>query len=737
MPKDNLSSPAVQRLWIYGPALDMIVGCGAWSAPLLLIAYFSATSSTLAWSVAFYVLALFFNYPHYMATVYRAYHRSEDFNKHRIFTIHTTLLILATAVVSHFWFRALPFIFTLYLTWSPWHYTGQNYGILMMFARRAGAKPIDGVRHAMYGAFAFSYAILFLNFHTGPSSDPLFLSLNIPGVVSSQLQIILAIAFVIASVYAISQLVGETGWRALVPSLTLFSTQFVWFLLPTVLSLGEGFRFPQSRYSTGVLAVMHSAQYLWITSYYARREAGSEGPRGWRPFAYFAVLIAGGIALFIPGPWIASHLFHFDFTRSFLIFTALVNIHHFILDGAIWKLRDGRIASLLLNSEETIASAASNAGNNLVARLRWLVSPIPAARFLRVGAAVTLLAWGTVDQVRYYLALQEDDLADLQRAAALNAYDSSVELRLAHKEFDAGKLEAAEVAWKRAMQANPVDPAPRNAYLQFLTSEKRFGEAYDLTRAAIERTPRDAQLLMNHGILAQQLGHPDEALKSWQKAVATDPSLAEARLYLAAELDREGKPADAASHYGAYLEIVSRHGAEMRPPAPKLIGVALKLADCQSRAEHPDQAVRSYDLARRIAAQTGEGKLESFATIGEATIHAQSGRTDEALRFYQRALQLDATMGDRHSEGVDWYNYALFLRDAGFPPRLSYASLLRSQQLMKISPDSPEAQTLAKALQEFEKPLGSEAARIRQNPEPIQKQALTLARPSIKVQIKN
>ena len=737
MSKDNLSSPAVQRLWIYGPALDMIVGCGAWSAPLLLIAYFSATSSTLAWSVAFYVLALFFNYPHYMATVYRAYHRSEDFNKYRIFTIHTTLLILATAVVSHFWFRALPFIFTLYLTWSPWHYTGQNYGILMMFARRAGAKPNDGVRHAMYGAFAFSYAILFLNFHTGPSSDPLFLSLNIPGVVGSQLQIILAIAFVIASVYAISQLVGETGWRALVPSLTLFSTQFVWFLLPTVLSLGEGFRFPQSRYSTGVLAVMHSAQYLWITSYYARREAGSEGPRGWRPFAYFAVLIAGGIALFIPGPWIASHLFHFDFTRSFLIFTALVNIHHFILDGAIWKLRDGRIASLLLNSQETIASGASNAGNTVVARLRWLVSPRPAARFLRVGAAVTLLAWGTVDQVRYYLALQEDDLADLQRAAALNAYDSSVELRLAHKEFDAGKLEAAKVAWKRAMQANPVDPAPRNAYLQFLTSEKRFGEAYDLTRAAIERTPRDAQLLMNHGILAQQLGHSDEALKSWQRAVATDPSLAEARLYLAAELDREGKPADAASHYGAYLEIVSRHGAEMRPPAPKLIGVALKLADCQSRAGHPDQAVRSYDLARRIAAQTGEGKLESFATIGEATIHAQSGRTDEALRFYQRALQLDATMGDRHSEGVDWYNYALFLRDAGFPPRLSYASLLRSQQLMKISPDSPEAQTLAKALQEFEKPLGSEAARIRQNPEPIQKQALTLARPSIKVQIKN
>jgi len=35
-------------------------------------------------------------------------------------------LLLVTAVVSHFWFRALPLL-TLYVTWSPWHYSGQNW----------------------------------------------------------------------------------------------------------------------------------------------------------------------------------------------------------------------------------------------------------------------------------------------------------------------------------------------------------------------------------------------------------------------------------------------------------------------------------------------------------------------------------------------------------------------------------------------------------------------------------
>jgi tetratricopeptide (TPR) repeat protein len=734
MPKLPTHSGA-QRLWIYNPWLDMIVGCGAWSAPLLLLAYVSLAANTLQWSIAFYVLALLFNYPHYMATVYRAYHRVEDFHKYRIFTVHTTLLVLLTALISHFWFAALPFLFTLYLTWSPWHYSGQNYGIFMMFARRAGAEPTNRERHALYAAFLLSYAILFLNFHTGPSSDPLFLSLNIPGVVSSQLQVALAVAFVACSSYGLSRLIGQAGWRGMVPSLTLFTTQFLWFLLPTVLSLGERFQVPQSRYSTGVLALMHSAQYLWITSFYARREANAEGRQNWRPLAYCAILIAGGIALFIPGPWIASHLFHFDFTRSFLIFTALVNIHHFILDGAIWKLRDGRIASLLLNSQARISNAASDAGNTLAAASRWLVGPARSARALRIGAAVALLAWGTVDQVRYYFALHADNLSDLQRAVALNSYDTSLEMRLARKELDAGKPEEAVAAWKRAMQADPVDPAPRNALLQYLTSSKRYDEAYAVTQVAMQRTPRDTQLLVNHGILALQLGHSEEALASWQKAVASDPSLADAHLYLAAELDREGKPADAAPHYGAFLEIVAHHGAEMRPPAPKLIGVALKLADCQVRAGQPEQGARSYELARRIAAQTGEGKLESLASIGEATTLVRLGKTDEALRLYQHALQLDAAMDDRQNEAVDWYNYAFFLRDAGFPPRLSFASLLKSEQLIKFAPDSAEAKSFARTLEEFEKPLGSEAARIRKNPEPAQRQALMLVRPSIKLQV--
>jgi tetratricopeptide (TPR) repeat protein len=728
-----------QTAWIYNPWLDLVVGCGAWSAPLLLLSYFSLASSARTWSVVFYVLAFFFNYPHYMATIYRAYHRAEDFQKYRVFTVHITALMVLTLLLSHFWLRLLPWIFTIYLTWSPWHYSGQNYGLFMMFARRAGADPGKAARRALYGAFIVSYLILFLGFHTGPSTDPLFISLGIPAIVSRWEQIILGVAFVGLSVFGLSQLARATGWRKLIPSLTLFSSQFLWFLLPSAISLFKGLEIPQNRYSSGVLAVMHSAQYLWITSYYARREATGvteKAPRNWRPLGYFAVLIVGGIALFVPGPWLASRAFHHDFTASFLIFTALVNIHHFILDGAIWKLRDGRIASLLLDSRESISGAASHAGGRLVAAWQWLVGSATTARSLRVSAALLLLAWGTIDQARYYLALHSDDLRDLQRAAALDSFDSALQTRLGRRALDVSDPQQAEAAWRRAMAVNPADPAPRQALLRLLIDQNRFDEALTLTDASLKYAPKDPNLLFDRGVLALRGGHAQEGLESLKAALAVDPRQALAHLYLADELDREGKAQQAAMHYNAFLESVAHQPAQNRPQPEKVIAIALRMADCQARSSQTERAVQSYHLAEKLAAQTGQPKLESVADVNEAALQTQTGKLDEALQLYQHALQLDNATGDNSASAQDWFAYGHFLDDAGFPPRLAYACVLKSESVAQSLPSAslPDAQSAARKRLEsqlekqLEARLGAEGARVRHDPEPVLQEALAFRR---------
>ncbi|MFZ0735314.1 MAG: tetratricopeptide repeat protein [Candidatus Sulfotelmatobacter sp.] len=722
-----------QALWIYGPWLDLIVGCGAWSAPLLLVSFLLLSSSARLWAVVFYVLALFFNYPHYMATIYRAYHRAEDFEKYRVFTVHITALVVLTLVLSHFWMGLLPWIFTIYLTWSPWHYSGQNYGLFMMFARRAGADPSKGTRRALYGAFIVSYLVLFLGMHTGFSSDPLFLSLGIPTVVSRAEQIILLVAFIILSVFGLSRLAQQTGWRKLVPSLTLFSSQFLWFVLPSAIVIFKRLEIPQTRYSTGVLALMHSAQYLWITSYYARRESASQSSdsqqRSWRPLAYFGVLVLGGIALFIPGPWLASRAFHHDFTASFLIFTALINIHHFILDGAIWKLRDGRIASLLLNSRERISGAAAQAGGRLVSACRWLVGPTVASRSLRITAALLLLVWGTVDQARYYLALHSDNLTDLRRAASLDSFDSPLETRLGQKELEEGQQHAAEAAFRRAMQVNPSDPLPRQELVKFMLSQKRYDEALSLIEVSLRYTPRDANLLVDHGLLELQFGNSERAVEDWNRALDLDPRQSLAELYLGQQFDKDGKPQGAAAHYENFLRMMARQSPQNRPAPDLIIGIVLRMADCQARASQTDVAVKSFDLAAKLARQTANPKLESLAEVNEAQSQSSTGKLDEALQLYQRALQLDDKVGDNSATALDWFSYGQFLEKSGFPPRLAYACMTKSESLAHSEQTVSLPSTAAAAQKQIEQRLGAKEARaIRDDLEPALYEALTFRR---------
>src|SRR5580692_7392758 len=174
-PAPPAAAPTSSSPWIYRPWLDLLVGCGAWSAPLLAVALLMTPAHTHAWAMAFYLLAIVFNYPHFMATIYRAYHSRADFEKYKFVTLQVTLLLVLTGIVMHASPRFFPWLFTLYICWSPWHYSGQNYGLLMMFARRSGAEITARERRWLRSAFVASYLMLLASFETGGSADPLIL----------------------------------------------------------------------------------------------------------------------------------------------------------------------------------------------------------------------------------------------------------------------------------------------------------------------------------------------------------------------------------------------------------------------------------------------------------------------------------------------------------------------------------------------------------------------------------
>jgi tetratricopeptide (TPR) repeat protein len=522
------SDRSPQARWLYNPWIDLIVGCAAWSAPLLVLSGRALETDARSWSVLFYALALVFNYPHYMATVYRAYHTRSEFARYRIFTLHLSALLALVGIASHVWGAIVPWIFTLYITWSPWHYTGQNFGLLMMYARRNGASPTALERRALYVSFLSSYLLLFVGFHTGPSADPMIRSLGLPLLFSELARITLLLFFLLPGFFGLARLALRVPVSAMLAPLTLFATQFMWFVAPALIEWVSDVQVSQARYSSGVLAIMHSAQYLWVTSYYARREAEAESNGVWRPWEYAGTLVAGGIALFVPGPWLASYVFRSDFTTSVLVFTAIVNIHHFILDGAIWKLRDTRIAALLIESQQRAASGAIETGRLMHGIAAWLVSRRPAARLVRGAALAALVAWAALDQARYVFATSDESLPALERAASLNPYDAAL----------LGRRE------------------------RLLVASGRQQEAYDLYAAYLVNRPDDADALARIGVLAFQLGRHDEAIARWRAALAANPAQPAARRFLAQvwsnsadKFESEGRNDEAAQAYREALTL--------------------------------------------------------------------------------------------------------------------------------------------------------------------------------------
>jgi tetratricopeptide (TPR) repeat protein len=697
--------------WIYGPWLDLLVGCGAWSAPLLAVAMWLTPVHPHAWVVGFYLLAIIFNYPHFMATIYRAYHTREDFEKYKMFTLHVTLLLVLTGILLHASYRFLPWVFTLYICWSPWHYTGQNYGLLMMFARRSGATVTQAERRWLRAAFVASYLMLLASFETGGSSDSLILSLGLPARVTLPARVILGAAFAIFAFLGFRRLVSRAGVSAMTAPLTLLLTQFLWFVLPTLVELRSQYQIPQTRYSSGILAVLHSAQYIWITSYYQQREARAKSKSGWRMTAYLLTLLAGGIALFIPGPWLVSYLFHYDFTTSFLIFTALVNIHHFILDGAIWKLRDSRISSVLVDRSKAPAQAATENAMRTDARggRPWAASRVLSAPAFRISVAGLLFLWGGIDQVHFALGSDEGDLASLQRAADMNPYDSMLQARIASAETQAGERDEAVAALTRAVEISPQNAALQHACARAMIEDGRYEDAYEHYGKMLAVFPNDADALVNYGLLAKRLGHPEEAVSSWEKAVGTNPNQPNAQLYLAEALDQKGQPGAAAPHWNAFLQLASAHPDDPVASATQQISAAIQLGDDETRSNDEPAALTEYKSAISMAERANDSRLESLAFAHLADLQEKTGDSKSAALSYERGLALDAKAADSRSEAFDWFNYGQFLRRHGLPDELAYACFLRAQNLLGEA-GGQEIETVRAAVRDLSSHLGKKAS---------------------------
>ena len=138
-----MSAAAPSSRWLHGPVSDLLFGSGVlYLAVFAVLATFGPEIRAVQPAYFLPLMVILVSMPHYGGTLVRVYETRRDRRSYAIFSVWTTLLLFALFVAGVHVPLVGALLLTVYLTWSPYHYTAQNYGITVMFLRRRGV-PVE------------------------------------------------------------------------------------------------------------------------------------------------------------------------------------------------------------------------------------------------------------------------------------------------------------------------------------------------------------------------------------------------------------------------------------------------------------------------------------------------------------------------------------------------------------------------------------------------------------------
>lgn len=295
-----------------------------------------AAGALSAYQLHLPLLVLIVNSAHFAASTVRLYTKPRSFEEHRFLTSVLPLVTLMALFLSMFLAASLGrHVLALYLTWSPFHYSAQAYGLAMLYCYRSGASPTDGERRLLRAACLLPFLRSFLD---SPAAGiewfvPAWL-LDLPTAAAIRRGLIIVLSLLTFAVPLIWAL-GLVRRQARVPfiSLLVVVSNGLWFV---VLNYINAFM---------VATVFHGLQYLAIvTIFHVKDHPGG----GWlRPtVGFYAACLGLGYLLFNVWPYAFVGM-GFGLAESMLLVAATINVHHFIVDAYIWRLRQGSNARIV------------------------------------------------------------------------------------------------------------------------------------------------------------------------------------------------------------------------------------------------------------------------------------------------------------------------------------------------------------------------------------------------------
>jgi hypothetical protein len=529
---------APDRRWLFGPIPDLLFGCGVLYAVFFVLQVFAGDRMRAIFPLEYQpFLALALGTPHYGATLLRVYERSEDRRRYAVFALWITLTLAVAFVVGLrvFWVGSI--LVTIYMTWSPWHYSGQNYGVSLMFLRRRGVPLTPVTQRLIRASFVLSFLLVAIMSHglapgvtyapgTAAGTAYAFLPIGIP--FKRPLFDACAIGYAAVTLTAGALLLRRASLADLAPAGAVVLLQALWFAAPVCarhFGVGAGIDvFQRGAYAFLWVSMGHFLQYLWITTYYAEASRPGDGDRAARHRRFLGKSLLAGVAIwvvptliFAPG---ALGSLPDDLGLGILV-AAVVNLHHFVLDGAIWKLRAGPIARVLLRDEPELPASAAPVGASGVRRGLAVAAGAVAALVLVVAVVAN------VEDIALHRAARRGDLERARTAAQrmhwLGRQSPEHHVTLARLYSERGDAPGVRRELEESVHVYPTARAWRLIGM-LDEQEQHWDAALSDHRSALALTPDYVPSLAGSARALDALGRPDEARQLAERAAALAPT---------------------------------------------------------------------------------------------------------------------------------------------------------------------------------------------------------------------
>ena len=604
--------PSTRNPWILSAGLDGVFIVGA---PLVILPVLFLLSEWLSpAAVAAFVLVTL-STAHHLPGFLRVYGDPVLFERYRMrFVVMPPLVWLCV-----FWlaWNRLATVLLVSLVWAIWHGLMQVYGVMRIYAVKAGERSSTTPKldRSMclvgFAAVLLSGGLVKDRVVAAAEGTGLFGASVLLGDAAFEIVAVgfgvLAVAYVIHHAHRFVKGRPVSVLKLVTLGISLAYVYFCWAVAGRNLILG-----------LAAFEAFHDIQYMAVAWAYNRRlvEHG-DGNRLlnvlFRPgmllaiFYVFLITAYGGIA-FTTGELSQSALADHVLVTALAAFVATSGLLHFYFDGFIWKVRQPKTQRDLGIETQASGVSQTQTGFPEFTRRREL---------LQLGLVLApLLLLGVLAQQRDAVEIPVRSI--LVRLLPGNA---ELHLQLGAAQQRRGRNAEAAAAYRRAVEADPELALARHGLGSMYAQQGRVAEAMQELRMALALEPTrlaSAVVLGNLLIEAGELDEAEQVLRGALGHAPDNPGLSEAlaRVILADSSD----PARSAE--AAQLALLASQ-AENFPRAPALVTLATAVA---AQGDH-ERAIALLRTARGLPETEGNPELRR-RIVALLTTYLAASETD-------------------------------------------------------------------------------------------------------------